>query len=178
MASGSQHEPVYPPKEGYGDEGVVGIERISGASNPDDEATDLSRIAARYPQLLAPVESGDVVFFGDHVLHRNKRNFSEDRFRRAFVGHYCNARSFTQWGAGHDDPDDPHAAPTVDAATGMTNTSHILAGGDTHPPFAKPAFGTPCAALLSEEERRRKSMFAAAIMGDMGVMPANPKVDH
>ena len=89
MASGSQHEPVYPPKEGYGhgDEGLAGIERISGASNPDDEATDLSRIAARYPQLLAPVESGDVVFFGDHVLHRSKRNVSEDRFSRAFVGH-------------------------------------------------------------------------------------------
>jgi hypothetical protein len=60
----------------------------------------------------------------------------------------------------------------------MTNTSHILAGGDTHPPFAKPAFGIPCAALLSEEERRRERMFAAATMGDMGVMPANPKVDH
>jgi phytanoyl-CoA hydroxylase len=57
MAAGSQHEPVYPPKEGYGhgDERLEGIERISGASDPDDESNDLSKIADRYPQLLAPL---------------------------------------------------------------------------------------------------------------------------
>ena len=184
MASGSQHEPVYPPKEGYGhgDEDLVGIERISGASDPDDAHNDLSRIAARYPQLLAPVEAGDVVFFGGHVLHRSKKNFSDDHFRRAFVGHYCNARSFTQWGADHGDSD-PHAASNVDEETGMTNGSHILARGDTHLPFARPAFDTPCAALLPEEERRRNSRFAAAMMadmdtGDMGVMPSDPEIEH
>lgn len=184
MASGSQHEPVYPPKEGYGhgDEDLAGIERISGASDPDDESNDLSRVADRYPQLLAPVKAGDVVFFGGHVLHRSKKNFSDERFRRAFVGHYCNARSFTQWGADHGDAD-PHAASTVDGETGMTNGSHILARGDTHLPFARPAFGTPCAALLPEEERRRESRFAAAMMadmdtGDMGVMPSDPEVEH
>src|SRR5215212_8350084 len=55
MASGSQHEPVYPPREGYGhgDGRLQGIEHISGASDPDDENNDLSRIADRYPQLLA-----------------------------------------------------------------------------------------------------------------------------
>ena len=49
----------------------------------------------------------------------------------------------------------------------MTNGSHILARGDSHLPFAKPRFGTYCAALLSEEERRKASEHAAAMMGDM-----------
>src|SRR5215213_4322579 len=72
FAAGSQHEPVYPPREGYGhgDGRLQGIEHISGASDPDDENNDLSRIADRYPQLLAPVKAGDVVFFGGHGLHR------------------------------------------------------------------------------------------------------------
>src|SRR5918995_4756 len=161
MAAGSQHEPVYPPKEGYGhgDGRLEGIERISGASDPDDESNDLSRIADRYPQLLAPLEAGDVVFFGGHVLHRSKRNFTTDRLRRAFVGHYCNARSFTQWGA--DSPrDDVHASQVVDPITRMTNGSHILARGDTHLPYAQPRFGTPCAATLSIEQRRDQGEYA------------------
>jgi hypothetical protein len=109
-----------------------------------------------------------VVFFNGHVLHRSKRNFSTDRFRRSFVSHYCNARSFTQWGA-----DGGFAAGGVDAAeaedpvTRMTNASHILARGDTHLPFATPRFGTPCAALLPAQERRRHSAWVMATMGDM-----------
>ena len=61
---------------------------------------------------------------------------------------------------------------------------HILARGDTHLPFAKPRFGTPCAALLPAEERRRKeSEYAAAMMGDMdsddmGARPADPEAEH
>jgi phytanoyl-CoA hydroxylase len=43
------------------------------------------------------------------------------------VNHYCNARSFTTWDGG--------------------NEKHILARGNTHMPYAKPLFGTPCAAL-------------------------------
>ena len=183
MASGSQHEPVYPPKEGYGhgDTNLEGIEHISGASDPDDEKNSLSKIADRHPQLLVSAKAGDVVFFGGHVLHRSKKNFTEDRFRRAFVGHYCNARSFTQWGANQDSAD-PHAAPRVDPKTKMTNGSHILARGDTHLPFAKPAFGTPCAALVPQEERRQAE-FAAAMMadmdsGDMGANPTHPSAEH
>ncbi|NJL30933.1 MAG: phytanoyl-CoA dioxygenase family protein [Phycisphaerales bacterium] len=49
--------------------------------------------------MLVAAEPGDVVFFNGHVLHRSKQNWSKDRFRRSFVSHYCNARSFTQWGA-------------------------------------------------------------------------------
>ena len=175
FASGSQHEPVYPPKKGYGfgDRALGDIEAVGGVSNPDDEQNDLTRIADRHPQLLVAAKAGDVVFFGGHVLHRSKRNFTTDRFRRAFVGHYCNARSFTQWGADAA-PDNPHAATAVDPITQMTNGSHILARGDTHLPFALPRFGTPCAALLPAEERQREREFAATMMGDMdsGMMGA------
>lgn len=89
-----------------------------------------------------------------------------DRFRRSFVGHYCNARSFTQWGADAA-PDNPHAATAIDPVTKMTNGSHILARGDTHLPFALPRFGTPCAALLSPDERLQQREFAPSMMGDM-----------
>jgi ectoine hydroxylase-related dioxygenase (phytanoyl-CoA dioxygenase family) len=180
FARGSQVEPVYPPVSGYGhgDRALRDVAYVKGVSDPDDEANDLSRVADRYPQVLVPAKAGDVVFFGGHVLHRSKKNWSVDRTRRSFVSHYCNARAFTQWGA--DSPSgDPHASPTVDPVTRMTNGSHILARGDTHLPFALPRFGTPCAALLSPEERRAQAEFAAAMMGDMdsgmmGEMPTDP----
>ena len=76
--------------------------------------------------MCASAEPGDVVFFGGHILHRSLANTTTDRFRRAFVGHYANARSYTDWGGG--------------------NATHILARGRTHLPFAQPCFGTPCAA--------------------------------
>ena len=184
FATGSQHEPVYPPKQGYGfgDRVLGDIAPIGGASNPNDAENDLAPIADRHPQLLVAANAGDVVFFGGHVLHRSKANFTTDRFRRAFVGHYCNARSFTQWGADHA-PDNPHAATAIDPVTKMTNGSHILARGDTHLPFAAPRFGTPCAALLPPAERQKESEFAAAMMGDMesglmGSTAADPNADH
>ncbi|MGN6754991.1 MAG: phytanoyl-CoA dioxygenase family protein, partial [Thermomicrobiales bacterium] len=184
FATGSQHEPVYPPKSGYGhgDRALRDIEGVSGVSNPDDSQNDLTKIADRYPQLLVAASAGDVVFFGGHILHRSKSNFSTDRFRRAFVGHYCNARAFTQWGVDKELADDPHAAEVCDPVTKMTNGSHILARGDTHLPFARPRFGTPCAALLSPEERRKESEYAAAMMGDMdsgmmGAMASEPAMD-
>ncbi len=173
FASGSQHEPVYPPESGYGsgDRMLGDIAGVNGVSNPNDDENDLTRIANRYPHLLVSASAGDVVFFGGHVLHRSKTNWTTDRFRRSFVGHYCNARSFTQWNGG----DTSAAAPD----TLMANASHILARGDTHLPFALPRFGTPCAALLSPEERRRESEFASMMMGDMesgmmGAMDADP----
>jgi ectoine hydroxylase-related dioxygenase (phytanoyl-CoA dioxygenase family) len=176
MAKGSQCEPVYPPRDrsGYGD-AIDGITQVGGVSNPDDGQNDLARIADRYDQLLVSANAGDVVFFGGHILHRSKKNFSQDRVRRSFVGHFCNARSWTAWGG--DGPE------TTDPISGMTNGAHILARGDTHLPFARPRFGTPCAALLSAEERRRASETAAAMMGDMdsglmGAMPSDPHVEH
>lgn len=176
MAKGSNAEPVYPPREGYGHgDSIDGITQVTGVSDPDDAQNDLARIADRYDQVLVSAQAGDVVFFGGHILHRSKKNYTTDRVRRSFVGHFCNARSFTQWGS--DGPE------TADPVNGGTNAAHILARGDTHLPFARPLFGTPCAAELPSEERRRQSEHAAAMMGDMdsglmGAMPSDPAVEH
>ncbi len=179
MAKGSQAEPVYPPREGhgYGDTRIGDIPPVAGVSDPDDAQNDLSRVADGYDQLLVSAKAGDVVFFGGHILHRSKRNWTTDRVRRSFVGHYCNARSFTQWGA---DADTENGA---DPTAGMTNGSHILARGDTHLPFARPRFGTPCAALLPADARQRASEGATAMMADMdsGLMeavPSDPDAEH
>jgi ectoine hydroxylase-related dioxygenase (phytanoyl-CoA dioxygenase family) len=170
FAKGSGHEPVYPPcpevEYGFGDKLVSDITYVKGVSSADDDVNMLSRVADRYDQVLAPAKAGDVVFFNGHVLHRSKVNISVDRFRRAFVGHYCNARSFTQWGADIDRPD-LEVAPTIDPATGMTNGSHILARGDTHLPFAQPRFGSECAAIHPVDERRRASAYAARVIAQM-----------
>lgn len=185
MAKGSNVEPVYPPRDGYGfgDKLVKDISYVGGVSDPEDDHNDLSRVADKYDHILVPAKPGDVVFFGGHILHRSKTNFTTDRFRRSFVSHYCNARSFTQWGADAAKFNDIHGAPTVDPITGMTNGSHILARGDTHLSFAWPKFDTPCAATLTPEQRRRESEHAAAMMADMDsgimdVLPADPNVEH
>ena len=181
MALGSASEPVYPPHaslgyNAFGQRELGGIQYVGGVSDPDDEKNDLSRIADKYPQVLVPARAGDVAFFNGHILHRSKKNWTEDRYRRSFVSHYCNARSFTQWGG-----DGPQ---TVDPITGMTNGAHVLARGDTHLPFALPKFGTHCAALLSPEQRRSQSEAAAMMMmgdmdsGLMGATPAEPDRDH
>src|SRR5207244_12494317 len=81
-------------------------------------------------EVAAVMNPGDVAFFGGHVMHRSHRNDSRDRFRRSFVGHYANARSFTLWGG------DGQAA----------NHRHILARGDTHLPYPQPRFRRACAA--------------------------------
>jgi phytanoyl-CoA hydroxylase len=135
MSPGSQIEPIYPPSSGYGygDWALGDIAEVSGVgghSNDDEDAANgLKPIAAAYLDKETPciMEPGDVAFFGGHVLHRSLSNKSSDRTRRSFVNHYCNARSFTPWDGG--------------------NEMHILARGNTTLPYAKPLFGTPCAAL-------------------------------
>lgn len=191
FAKRSGREPVYPPcpeqSYGFGDRLVRDISYVSGASDPDDSKNMLSKVAEPYDQVLVSVKAGDVVFFNGHVLHRSKQNWSTDRFRRAFVGHYCNARSFTQWGAdtaGYTDenpykPNAIHEWPPQDATTGMTNGSHILARGDTHLPFARPRFDTPCAATESAASRAARYSEAArriAVNGDglLGCAIADP----
>ena len=186
FARGSQTEPIYPPcpqvAYGFGDKLVGDIMHVTGVSDPVDEKNMLSRVAERYDQSLVSARAGDVVFFGGHVLHRSKANFTTDRFRRAFVGHYCNARSFTQWGA--DSPaGDVHGAQVIDPATKMTNGSHILARGDTHLPFAQPRFGTSCAASLPPLLRSRASEYAARMIAGMnngllGCAIADPHAEH
>ncbi|HWP40286.1 MAG TPA: phytanoyl-CoA dioxygenase family protein [Tepidisphaeraceae bacterium] len=170
FAKGSQVEPIYPPCPdagyGFGQKLISDIMHVKGVSEPDDQRNMLSLVADRYDQVLVWARAGDVVFFGGHVLHRSKANFTTDRFRRAFVGHYCNARSFTQWGA-DTEPGDPHASSRIDPVTKMTNGSHILARGDTHLPFAQPRFGTPCAALLLREQRAHESEYVARVIASM-----------
>ena len=134
-------------------------------------------MANRYPQLLVPAKAGDVVFFNGHVLHRSKTNVTTDRFRRSFVSHYCNARSFTQWG-GVNTP----GISKQDPATLMSNASHILARGDTHLPYAQPRFSTPCAALENPDTRRKNHRYIPgavgnASTGNMDMMPAEPQKD-
>ncbi|MEX1015710.1 MAG: phytanoyl-CoA dioxygenase family protein [Phycisphaeraceae bacterium] len=184
FARRSGAEPVYPPcpnvSYGFGDKLVDNIKHVQGVSDPDDASNDLSKVADKYDQVLVCAEPGDVVFFNGHVLHRSKQNWTTDRFRRSFVSHYCNARSFTQWGA---DSDDVHRAATTDPVTKMTNASHILARGDSHLPFALPRFGTPCAATLPAAERRKQSEYAAAVIastgnGLMGCAISDPNVEH
>lgn len=165
FAKGSGHEPVYPPcpevTYGFGDELVSDIRYVTGASDSDDSKNALTPVADRYDHVLATMKAGDVAFFNGHVLHRSKANWSKDRMRRSFVGHYCNARSFTQWGAESEgDPGqaaEAYGAAASDAVTKMTNGHHILARGDSHLPFARPKFGTPCAAMEDPERRRRSS---------------------
>jgi phytanoyl-CoA hydroxylase len=186
FAKGSGNEPIYPPNPtgyGFSDHTMLDdIHCIGGASNPDDDQNDITPIAARYDHILAAAAPGDVVFFNGHVFHRSKRNTTSDRFRRAFVTHYCNARSFTQWGAeAETEPGSLYAAPVIDSETRMTNGSHILCRGDSHLPFAEPRFGTPCAALDPPEVRRRSSEYASRMLASanslLGCAVADPTVE-
>jgi len=136
FATGSQHEPIYPTVDKRGrnhGDSLADLAEVENVSNVDDEANTLSRIARKYDGKIVPavMDPGDVAFFGGHVLHRSHQNRSDARFRRSFVGHYSNARSYTRWGSRSGD---------------QTNDQHILARGSTHLPFGLPRFGTPCAA--------------------------------
>jgi ectoine hydroxylase-related dioxygenase (phytanoyl-CoA dioxygenase family) len=134
ITAGSQNEPVYPdadPTRGHGgDVHLAGIEPVAGADDPDESRNGLTPIARRYAgrEVPAILEPGDAVFFGGHVLHRSHANRSATRSRRAFVAHYCNARSRVPW----DDE------PLGDGET--ANGRHILARGETHLPYAVPQF--------------------------------------
>lgn len=136
FTTGTQNEPIYPTedrvRQNHSNLGDLTV--VENVSNMDTELNTLSRIAAKYPgrEVPAIAEPGDVVFFAGHVLHRSHPNRARDRFRRALVCHYANARSFTMWGS----PD--RGSPS--------NHLQILARGWTHLPFGLPRFGTPCAA--------------------------------
>lgn len=138
MTVGSQHEPVYPDSDGgspNGHRGLGDLEPIYNASHTDENANGLTRVARKYAgrEVAVIADPGDVVFFGGRILHRSHANRSR-RSRRAFVGHYCNARSWVPWN--HGEPFEGESS----------NDQHILARGTTHLPYAQPRFGTPCAA--------------------------------
>lgn len=168
MVVGSQSEPIYPPTTGYGyghrelsDIPTVG--RVGGSANDDEDADNgLKPVAAQYAgrEVPAIADPGDVLFFGGHILHRSLMNRSSNRMRRAFVSHYCNARSFTPWDGG--------------------NEKHILARGCTTLPYAQPRFGTSCAANRPEHSRAddganppQMNQMMAAPDGGMDALPAN-----
>ena len=133
VVPGSHHEPIFPdPERGslMHAEGVFAdLDTVEKASDLDDEVNTLARVADRHDSLLpVVVDQGDVVFFHSHLLHRSHPNRSGERWRRAFVSHYCNARSWVPWG---------HGA----FQEGSANFQHILARGHTHLPFARPKYG-------------------------------------
>lgn len=153
---GSQHEPIYPDAHNrhqhYPRGEPQGLLIVDGVSASDEARNGLTPVARRYPgqEVLAPADPGDVVFFGGHILHRSLANDTSDRFRRSFVGHYANARSYTEWGGG--------------------NAAHILARGATHLPYAQPRFGTPCAANRTVVN----STPLAAVVSDDGMIDTAP----
>ncbi|MCC6483801.1 MAG: phytanoyl-CoA dioxygenase family protein [Armatimonadetes bacterium] len=139
VAPGSQNEPVYPDharKAVIHASGVFAdLPFVDHTSHLDDDINELAPIARKWPEKApAVMEPGDVLFFPGQVLHRSYPNKAKERWRRAFVNHYCNARAWVPWN--HGAPFDGEAA----------NDRHILARGKTHLPFATPRFGTPCAA--------------------------------
>jgi phytanoyl-CoA hydroxylase len=134
ITAGSQDEPIYPDVDATtghgGDVHLADMFAIAGADDPDESRNGLTPVASRYAgrEVPAVLEPGDVVLFDGHVLHRSHSNRSATRSRRAFVAHYCNARSYVPW----DDE------PLEDGQ--MANDRHILARGSTHLPYARPRF--------------------------------------
>jgi hypothetical protein len=171
FTSGSQHEPIYPTEDRLRQNhaNLRDLQVVENVSHTDTEVNTLSKIAAKYPgkEMPAVADPGDVVFFAGHILHRSHTNRSRDRFRRAFVGHYANARSFTMWGSqGRREP---------------SNHVQILARGWTHLPFGLPRFGTPCAAnrplpaTHDGGEPMPMAMMADIDDGDMEAAPQDPQ---
>ena len=165
FTAGSQAEPVYPDSRNvdalYPGARPEGLRLVEHVSDTDEERNGLTPVARQYAgETPGIVDPGDVVFFGGHILHRSLRNRSATRYRRSFVSHYCNARSYTEWDYG--------------SVPGIANGRHILARGSTHLPFAQPLFGTPCAANRPEERRARDqgapTMMADPASGNMEAM--------
>ncbi len=161
---GTQHEPIYPTTDQRGrthGDTLADLEVVENVSHVDDEVNTLSRIAAKYPgkEVPAIMDPGDVAFFGGHILHRSKQNVSSNRFRRSFVGHYADARSFTRWGSREGRP---------------TNDQHLLARGSTHLPYGLPRFGTPCAANQPLPGGDSPGGSPMDMMGDGDVMELTP----
>jgi len=135
VVPGSHHEPIYPPVEiGGGNvhalDAFDDLHEVRNVSHLDDGVNTLSKVVANYPPPIPVVlEPGDVLFFHSHLLHRSFPNRTKDRYRRSYVCHYCNARSWIPW---------DHDGYEGDSG----NYRQILARGRTHLPYAEPIFGT------------------------------------
>lgn len=108
FVAGSNNEPIYQEVGAPADREAFD-ERLT-----EIQGVDESR------EVMARANAGDVVFFHGHLIHRSRQNRSLDRLRRAYVCHYANARSYTDWGGG--------------------NAEQILARGQTHLQYAVPRF--------------------------------------
>ena len=157
---GSHAEPIYPTPDRrpvlHTEESFDDLEDVENVSILDDSINTLSRVVRKYPDPIPVIcEPGDVIFFHSHLLHRSYRNRTEDRFRRAFVSHYCNARSWVPWN--HGQTWEGEAA----------NQMHILARGTTHLPYAVPQFGTPVYTSTSAGEQAGAPVRMMGVDGDM-----------
>lgn len=168
VVPGSNHEPVYPPEEvGGGNIHAVDafkdLHKVNHVSHLDDAVNTLSRVVAQYPPPVPVVlEPGDVLFFDSHLFHRSYPNKTDDRFRRSYVCHYCNARSWVPW---------DHDGFEGDAG----NSKQILARGATHQPYASPAFGTEVYLAETGEESGGVRMMG---MPDGMMMPVGERKDE
>ncbi len=162
VAPGSHHEPIYPPVEKGGfvhadERHIEGLFPAKEASNMDDTANQLSEVALKYgAPIPVELEAGDVLFFHSHLLHRSYRNETTNRMRRAYVCHYCNARSWVPWNHG--------AAYEGETA----NNQHILARGRTHLPYAGSTFGTALELSPALNKKDSATISVAMPSGDMG----------
>ncbi|TVY08887.1 phytanoyl-CoA dioxygenase family protein [Paenibacillus cremeus] len=158
VAPGSHNEPIYPPVQQSNsymhanEKQIQGLFPARNASEMDDIVNKLSEVAAKYGEAIpVALEPGDVLFFHSHLLHRSYRNETDDRFRRAYVCHYCNARSWVPWGGG--------------------NKRHLLSRGRTHLPHALPQFGTPIELTPEPDQAGDSGSMMVAMDGDrMGKM--------
>ncbi len=177
FATGSQHEPVYPPHAdayGFGNHDLEGI--TPSRASPIPMTT---RTTSPHPhrQSLRPSpragNGGDVWCSSPgHVLHRSKQNWTTDRFRhRSSVTTAMPPASFTQWGG----DDEVEVDPVTDPPTAITS---LLA---RYAPRLRPAaLRHLVRGLMSPEERKRASEYAAMMMGDMdtGMMGATDCRSH
>jgi chlorinating enzyme len=137
VVPGSHCEPIYPPHNNtyahvHAANAFDDLHEVENVSHLNDEVNTLTQVVRKYPPSIAvPMEPGDVLFFDGHLLHRSYPNHTTERWRRSFVCHYCNARSWVPWN---------HGAPYEGDSA---NYLHILARGSTHLPYAQPRFGTP-----------------------------------
>lgn len=157
---GSHAEPIYPTPERnaqvHAEESFEDLEQVENVSMLDDSINTLTRVVRKYPDPIPVIcEPGDVIFFHSHLLHRSYRNHTADRFRRSFVSHYCNGRSWVPWNHGQ-----PWTGPSA-------NDLHMLARGATHLPFAQPKFGTPVYLASGAPAAAGAPMRMMAVNGDM-----------
>lgn len=163
VAPTSGHEPIYPPRNPWAHihsaGAFEGLTEVDHVSHLDDEVNTLSEVVGKYPPPVSvPMKAGDVLFFNGRLFHRSYPNQSKDRFRRAYVCHYCNARSWVPWN---------HGAPFEGDCA---NRHHILARGWSHLPFAKPRFGTPVD-LSPVDESATPARMVGGPEGDMEPEP-------